>query len=94
MSKDVKGLRAMLNVDTHDSHQVARLIRRKFRPLDTDSEGTRGLQSQNDGSERGLRALAYGQIDSARDFILLFLYAIYSNNSVGTKNERLGASLC
>ena len=32
-----------------DLLQVAHLIRRKFKPLDTDKEGVDGLENQNEG---------------------------------------------
>ena len=46
-----------------DLVQVARLnmIPNKFRPLNTDTEGARGLQNQNGGSELAMLVPSLGQ---------------------------------
>ena len=83
-----------------DLLQVARLIPRKFRPLNTDTEDARGLQNQNGDSIipslawSALRALStHSQMDSVRDFILPFCKLSIQITLLAQRNERLGASL-
>ena len=60
-----------------NSPQVARLIRRKFRPLDTES--ARGLENQNGGSERT------DHINSTVIFNIVFKCYYYRALSHGNK---------
>ena len=75
-----------------DVLQVARLFRRKFRPLDTDTEGARASKTKWLLVLSTSYAKTHEQIDSARGFILPFCKRICSNNSgrVLWGNSRIG----
>ena len=71
-----------------DLLQVTRLIRRKSRLLDTDTEGARASKSKSKW-RLGTRVARSGQIDSARDFILPFCKRSIQITLLAQRNERL-----
>ena len=60
-----------------DLLQVARLICRKFRPLDTDMESARGLENQNGGCSEPYCTLTHAEKEIPGAILNYLFVAIY-----------------